>query len=320
MRAQIEMPGSLKEVLEIMASKAGACLVAGGTDLMPRMHRGLLQPPLLVLLEKVEELKVLRQEKDGLFIGAGVRLADLARSAEVKPYRAVIEAASRVATPQIRNQGTVGGNLLQENRCMYYNQSVSWRRELYPCFKLGGDRCYQYRNSPQCVALFQSDLAPALISYGAVAVIRSSVQQREIPLAELYLDAGKRALGHHEILVGVRLPAKHQPHLSAYEREALRGAFDFPTISCAIALDLSADQVVAGARVVMGAAGPYPRVVEEGEKILVGKKLAQLGEVAEELASASRKYIAPFRDTRVDGLVRRAQGQAVVQRALKTLA
>ena len=232
-------------------------------------------------------------------------------------YTSLVQAAGKVASPQIRNQGTIGGNILQENRCMYYNQTVSWAK-VERCFKLGGEQCYQYKNSPECVALFQSDIAPVLISYAAVALIYGPNGEREMPVSELYLNAGKKNIGHDEILLGVKIPSAESKWHSAYCRKTIRGSFDFPLLSCAVLITEN-DGLIDDAKVVMGAAGVKPREVLEAKQVFSGKKISELQEAAKELEKSVKKYIAPFRDTRVNAVVRRQMGEEVMVKAIEMI-
>ena len=147
--------------------------VAGGTDIIPRVNQGIEKHEQFVCLEGLPDMRGVSFEADGsVRIGALTKLVEISENEALAQYGGLREACSRVASPQIRNQATIGGNVLQENRCVYFNQSVSWRRVDH-CFKLGGDRCYQYPKALGCMALFQSDVAPVLISYNAITEWKS---------------------------------------------------------------------------------------------------------------------------------------------------
>lgn len=159
---------------------------------------------------------------------------------------------------------------MQENRCVYFNQSVSWRRE-EPCFKLGGNRCYQYQRSPECVALFQSDAAPVLIAYGAYAEWKSPRGVRTSPLEELYLPAGRKAKEKDEILTALIIPKAGGKLHSAYVRQTIRKSFDFPLVSCAVAL-WTENETIQKAAVVIGSAGVCPQIAADAGRLLLGKR------------------------------------------------
>lgn len=314
----INFKGSIKDALKILAEKENLKIVAGGTDLLPLMNRGLIKETTFFCVEDMTELKQVKKDGRWLILGAALKLAELYDIQELTSFPSVLQAAHSVATPQIRNQGTLGGNLLQENRCMYYNQSITWRRDVKRCLKLGGNRCLQYKNSPECVALFQSDLAPVLISFGAVVELEGPKGTREVELKKLYLSAGRKDIHTDEILVSVKIPLISGEYKSAYTREALRGSFDFPVVSCAVSAKIR-QNVIEDINIVFGSAGPFPKIVKEAKDIIIGKTTEQLEEIIPEIQKASRKHIAPFRDTRYDSFSRRILADKLLQSALLTL-
>lgn len=314
MAYQVCKAHSLAELWQIFADSPDAYPVAGGTDIIPRVNQGIESHAMFVCLDEISELRGIACLPDGSFrIGALSKLVDIAEDEQLSGYTALQQACSRVASPQIRNQATIGGNVLQENRCVYFNQSVSWRREDH-CFKLGGNRCYQYLRSPECVALFQSDVAPVLMSYHATVCWQSPRGTRLAPLAELYLQAGKKAKEADEILVALIIPPMEGVLRSAYARETIRGSFDFPLISCAVALT-EQDGRIAQATIVMGSAGVKPQCVDDIKPLLEGKKFEEAASLVEEVQILGAKKIAPFRDSRVDTLTRKALGKSAIKRA-----
>jgi CO/xanthine dehydrogenase FAD-binding subunit len=280
-----------------------ATIVAGGTDLIPRLNQKIESRETLCCLDNLKELRGIERNDDGsIVVGALVRLVELSKSPFLLKYTALVKAAGKVASPQIRNQATIGGNILQENRCMYFNQAVPWS-EINLCYRRGGDKCFQYKNSMECMALFQSDIAPVLISYGAKALIYSSGNHREILVSDLYLSGGKKNIGHAEILLGVKLPPFTGHCLSAYVRKAIRGSFDFPLISCAIFVR-EENRMIVDIAVVLGSAGVMPAEIREIPPSFIGKEISELPQLALGALDAVAKYVAPFRDPRVNTPVR----------------
>ena len=231
-------PGSVAEALELLA-REGAAVLAGGTDLAGQTDRGIRTPSLLVDLQDAG-LGGVTPDGEGIRIGATVTLAELAGADLVAPYAAVATAAGLAASPLLRNQGTVGGNLCQHTRCWYY------RGEEWQCWLGGGDTCFaqigdhrKHNLEPgDCISAHPSDLAPAFATSGAVVVLSSPAGEREVPLLELYRrpTEGNRslvALEAGEIVVAVRLP--RPPDASAYLRTGERRAFSFPLVSVAAA-------------------------------------------------------------------------------------
>jgi xanthine dehydrogenase YagS FAD-binding subunit len=231
-------PASLEEALELLAGD-GAAVLAGGTDLAGQIDRGIRAPGLLVDLQAAG-LTGIERDGDGLAIGATTTLAQLAESELVAPYAAIARAAGLAASPLLRNQGTVGGNLCQHTRCWYY------RGEEWHCWLGGGDTCFAQIGDHRkhnleegdCISAHPSDLAPALAACGATVVIRSVGGERELPLLELYrrpTDDNRSlvVLERGELVVSVNLPSP--PRASAYLRTGERRAFSFPLVSVAAA-------------------------------------------------------------------------------------
>lgn len=318
MAFRVKRASTLTELSEILAACPDAYMVAGGTDIIPRENQGIEHHCTYVCIDKIPELQGIERLPDGsVSIGAAVKLADIVELPQLADFAALRRACSKIATPQIRNQGTIGGNVLQENRCVYFNQSVSWRR-IDLCYKLGGNRCYQYKGSDKCVALFQSDAAPVLISYGTRALLVGSKGCRSVPLSSIYLDAGRKAKGADEILMRLVIPPFAGRLLSAYERETIRNSFDFPLVSCALALTEEMGMVI-GASMVMGSAGVKPGIVHEAEKLLCGRKVSDVGGSLEELKKCGERAVMPFRDIRVDAVTRKAFAGALVERVVKNI-
>jgi len=231
-------PASVDEALALLTQE-GAAVLAGGTDLAGQIDRGIRTPALLVDLQDVG-LGEVSTDGEGVRVGATVTLADLALSELIEPYAAVATAAGLAASPLLRNQGTVGGNLCQHTRCWYY------RGEEWTCWLGGGDTCYAQIGDHRkhsleegdCISAHPSDLAPALAACGATVVVRSANGEREVPLLELYRrptedNRSLVTLAVGELVVAVRLPAS--PEASVYLRTGERQAFSFPLVSVAAA-------------------------------------------------------------------------------------
>jgi xanthine dehydrogenase YagS FAD-binding subunit len=231
-------PGSVDEALELLAQD-GAAVLGGGTDLAGQVDRGIRSPALVVDLQEAG-LGGIETDGAGIRIGATVTLAELAAADPVAPYAAVATAVGLAASPLLRNQGTIGGNLCQHTRCWYY------RGEEWTCWLGGGDTCYAQIGDHRkhglepgdCISAHPSDLAPALAACGATVVVRSLAAGRELPLLDLYRrptedDRSLLALAPGELVTAVRLPAP--PEASVYLRTGERRAFSFPLVSVAAA-------------------------------------------------------------------------------------
>src|SRR4051812_34667345 len=258
-------PHSIAEAAAILAGEGPeAMLVAGGTDLLPNMKRRQYAPKVLVSLRGIPEMKAL----NGVF-GAGLTLTEIVRSA--KTPAGLRQAAAQVATPQLQNMGTLGGNLCLDTRCNYYNQSYEWRKAIDFCMKKDGSVCWVATASKRCVAASSTDCAPALLALGGSVTLVSAASQRTVALQDLYNNDGIDYLTRRpdEILTEVRF----EPGLrSAYWKLRRRGAFDFPVLGVAAAAVLKGD-VVEKARVALGAVASRPFLVEKVGAFLQGRKL-----------------------------------------------
>jgi 4-hydroxybenzoyl-CoA reductase subunit beta len=283
-------PRSVAEAAKILAGEGPrAMLIAGGTDLLPNMKRRHQAPQVLVSLSQVAELRNL----NGTF-GAGLTLSEIA--AHQKTPAALRHAAIQVATPHIRNMGTLGGNLCLDTRCTYYNQSYEWRKAIDFCLKKDGNICWVATASKRCVAVSSTDTAPALIALNAAVTLVSAQGQREIPVAALYQNDGIDYLSRTpgEILTAVRIPGGWN---STYWKLRRRGSFDFPILGVAVALKFSGE-VVEEARLALGAVASRPFLVEKASEFLKGKKLTD--EVIAEAAGMVANRAKPMDNTDMD--------------------
>ncbi|MGB8434434.1 MAG: FAD binding domain-containing protein [Burkholderiales bacterium] len=284
-------PASVEEAARILAGEGpNAMLIAGGTDLVPNMKRRHQEPTTLVGLRRIDALKKVANGS-GLALGAGLTLSEVTDAVPVRErYRGLWEAAVQVATPQLRNMGTLGGNLCLDTRCTYYNQNYEWRKAIDFCMKKDGEVCWVATASKRCVAVSSTDTAPALIALGAKVRLVSAAGEREVALADLYNNDGIDYLTRKsdEILTEIVLPPA-AGWRSAYWKLRRRGAFDFPVLGVAAAVRTSSDGTVEDARIVLGAVAPRPIVTRAGE-LLSGKKLTDevIAEVATKIASRAK--------------------------------
>jgi 4-hydroxybenzoyl-CoA reductase subunit beta len=268
-------PDTVAEAAKILAGEGPqAMLIAGGTDLVPNMKRRHQTPATLVSLRRVMELKKVANGS-GLTLGAGLTLTEVVDSAPVREkYRGLWQAAAQIASPHLRNMGTVGGNLCLDTRCTYYNQSEEWRKAIDYCLKKDGETCWVATASKRCVAVSSTDSAPALIALGARVKLVSAAGEREVAVADLYRNDGIDYLTRKpdEILTEVLLPDA-QGWKSSYWKLRRRGSFDFPVLGVAAALKLAPDGTVEEARLALGAVASRPFLVDKAGEYLKGRKL-----------------------------------------------
>ncbi len=271
-------PSSVDEAARALADHApgDAMLLAGGTDLLPNMKRRQQTPKTLVALRRIEALRAMSNGK-GLTLGAGVTLTDLAADPRVRhAYRGLYQAASQVATPHLRNMGTLGGNLCLDTRCNYYDQTHEWRQAIGFCMKKAGTTCWVAPGTERCLAVSSTDTAPMLIALGArVRLVSKPGGDRVVALSDLYANDGMHYLTrrHDEILTQVLLDAS-DGWTSVYWKLRRRGSFDFPVLSVAAAVKRDARGVVEDARIVLGAVASRPLPCPGAAATLVGSMLA----------------------------------------------
>ena len=307
-------PRSVAEAAKILAGEGPqAMLIAGGTDLVPDMKRRHQTPATLVSLRGIEALRKLNGA-----LGAGVTLTQLVESAEVREkYHGLWQAAAQIATPHLRNMGTLGGNLCLDTRCTYYNQSLEWRKAIDFCLKKEGETCWVATASKRCVAASSTDSAPALIALGAKVKLISSSGEREVPLADLYKNDGIDYLARRpdEILTEVLLP-EAAGWKSTYWKLRRRGSFDFPVLGVAAAVKMNGE-VVEEARIALGAVASRPFLVDKAGAALAGRKLSD--EVIAEAAATVASRAKPMDNTDMDLYWRKEVATSFAGYALREL-
>jgi len=311
-------PRTVREAAEMLAAPGGAMLVAGGTDLLPNMKRRQQVPATLIGLRRIDELSRIANG-DGLTIGSGVTLTQLVRDPRVRAScGALWQAASQIATPHLRNMGTIGGNLCLDTRCNYYDQNYEWRKSIDFCMKKDGDTCWVATGSPKCLAVSSTDTAPALIALGARVTLVSAQATRHIDASDLYQNDGIHFLlrGPDEILTHVRLPAM-AGWRSVYWKLRRRGSFDFPVLSVAAAVKFAADGTVEDARIVLGAVASRPILAAGAAGAISGQRLTD--ETIARAAEASAKPAKPMDNTDFDLTWRKRIMKDIVACALREL-
>jgi len=273
-------PTTVNEALAVLDDRP-ALIHGGGTDLLGCLRDGVFSADTLVSLSSIDELKGIRQATDGgLRIGALTTVAEVAASESVASgYEGLAEAATAVASPQLRNQGTIAGNLCQKPRCWYY-------RGHFDCLRKGGDLCYAYEGENQyhcifggdmCYIVHPSDTAPALAALGAVCRISGPTSSRSVAVESFHVPPTEdpqreTVLGPDEILTEIVLPAPSQGLHSSYRKVRTRGAWDFALAGVALAIVFDGDRV-RSARVFLSGAAPVPWRSKAAEEAIIGTTL-----------------------------------------------
>jgi len=296
--------------------------LAGGQDLLTAMKDYVVRPSRVVNLKSIPGLDRLQVDASGLRIGALVRLAQLEQNAEIKKrFPGLVEAASSVATPQIRNLGTVGGNLCQRPRCWYF------RLEKVVCLRKGGDECYAESGENKYNAILgggpsfivhPSDLAPMLVALGASVSTASPKGGRSILLEKFFIlpseePTRENVLEPAEIITEINVPASPFAARSTYLKFKERDSLDFALSAVAAALEMDPSGTVRQARLVLGGVAPVPWRVPRAEEFLAGKRLD--ASVATEAARLALRGASPlsknaYKIPLTQTLVRRALAKA----------
>jgi len=315
-------PETLAGALALLAEHGEAAqILAGGTDLVPNMKHELFTPKVVVSLARIGELHGVRAEADGtLVLGAMTSLDALANDARVRARApALAQAASLVAGPQLRRMGTLGGNVMLDTRCQWYNQTHFWRSALGFCLKKDGTACHVVSGGANCVAAASNDTAPALMTLSATLVFAGPDGRRELAIDELYTADGiynKRVRG--EILTGVRLPPTPPGHRGAYGKLRERGSIDFPLLGIAARLDLAPDGAVAAADLCAVALQARPVRLRKAADALLGVRAEApaFAEAVRAAAELARKQCHPLPNIPGDHDYRREMVPVFVRRTL----
>ena len=312
---------TVEEAAAIVGSDGGrAMLIAGGTDLLPNLKRRQFDVATLVSLRGIPGWDAITGDPQaGMSLSAGATLDQVARHpAVLSGYRALAQAAGLVSTPQIRYMGTLGGNLMVDPRCNYYNQTFAWRKAVGFCLKKDGDICLVARSSPRCWAVSSSDTAPVAVAFAASVVLQGMAGTRRVGAAELYRDDGidYTTRKRDEVITSVEFPAAHTT-TSAYWKLRRRGSFDFPIVGAAVVIWWE-DGVVRDARGALSAVGSHPVDISSYLSSLRGvhpdeRRIA-------EVAAAADKPARPLDNTDLSHYWRKRMTRVFIERALRDAA
>jgi len=290
-------PATLEETISLLQTHGPAAdVVAGGTELFPRMKYGLISPETLIGLTGRAVASPVPAADGTLVLDALMTLTAVSRSKAIRDNVPMLAtAATAVGSNEIRNMGTLGGNLCQDTRCLYYNQSHDFQF-VEPCFKRGGEKCYFIPKGKQCWAVFMADTAPALIALNAeVKVAGPQNSERVFPVAALYSGDAQRpvTITPQEIITEIRIPKSSRQRKAAFAKFSLRGGVEFGALNLAVVLDMAADnKTCSNAKIVVGAVAASPLRARKAESLLTGKPLAD--QLIAETAAAVSAEIQPI--------------------------
>ena len=326
-RFQLRRPSTLDEALAWLAEAgAGGRLIAGGTDLVPNMKHELVTPDTVIALSAVRELAGIRRQPDGdIVIGAMTTIAEIAASEELRAHApSLAQAASLVAGPQHRRMGTIGGNILLDTRCQWYNQTYFWRSAIGFCLKKDGTACHVVAGGSRCVAAASNDTAPSLMTLGASLEIASPHGRRQEPIDQFWTHDGihNHRLDDGEILVSVRIPQTPAGHRGAYGKLRDRGAIDYPLLGVAVRLDVDDEGIVQRSDVVLTALAAAPRRIASAGALLKGTRpgTSSFETQVDGVADAAFRQCHPLENIPGDAGWRREMVRVYVRRTLAAAA
>lgn len=333
---ELETPTTVQEAAALLEKHGDdARPVSAGTDLYPKMKRRQFTPDVLVSLEDIDAMTGI-DAGDGLVVGGQESLTTVAEHSVVEErYAALAEAAASVSTPTLRRMGTIAGNLCQDTRCRYYDQTKGWRESQNWCKKapgpegyspdgaLGSDAevdvpCRVVPGSGRCWAVFASDVAPALVALDAEVRIEGADGERVVPLTELYRDDGIAHLttGRDELLTEVRLPPAAGTE-STYLKGSRRGSFDFPELGVAVAVRQDDDGVVEDARIAFTGIASQPVDASDEVEMLVGER--PTADLIESAADAAAGSLRPLDNTDLHPANRKQMAAVYGRRGLEAV-
>jgi 4-hydroxybenzoyl-CoA reductase beta subunit len=285
-------------------------IMAGGTDLLNRMKLRLIEPAFVMDIGRLRNMGGIVIGDTETIIGANTKLKEMADAPLLnKRFRAIAEAAFQVASPTITNMATLGGNLLQNTRCLYYDQSGMVLNGLERCHKRGGTVCLAVPGSKRCFSVYQGDLAPTLIAFDARCALEKKGSTRTVSITELFTSNGVTpfTIAADELLTKIILPNPEGIYSSAYQKLRLRGSVDYPLVSAAAFVSVRNERKLTTYRVVLGAAGAAPKVID-GESCEAD--LEGIAKKAYDHAEGVDNLLMP-------GAYRRKMVGAVVKRAIQ---
>lgn len=285
----IERPESPEEAATLLSIRKGTKLVAGGTELFPRMKYGLCSPETIISLKGLKSPSPQVTDEGMLILDVHMSLTGIIDSPEVHEKAPLLAmAAGKVATREIRNMGTLGGNLCQDARCLYFNQKHTFQF-IAPCFKRGGEECYFIPNGNKCWAVFMSDTAPALFCLDASLNIVGSNGVRQMEVEKLYTHdpLSPISLEPDEIITKIIIPKKRVPYGSGFAKFTMRDGIEFAAVNVGVFLEAENDLLTCKrAKITVGAVSAAPQRVPAVEAFLTGKNLSD-----NNIAAASQKIV-----------------------------
>lgn len=268
-------PKTIEELIEIKKEIGSKCaILAGGTDLIPMLKRRNISITHLINIKRIRELTEISYEEDrGLCIGAAVTLRNVIDHPIVSESHSILaKAAKSVAFNQLRNMGTLGGNICLDSKCTYYNQSELWWKSRPDCFKRGGNICYVVKGGKQCFGLSAADTVSALIALEAELIITGPGQQRRTLMERFYTGDGRKPhqLDGNEVVTAILIPPIANGWRAGFLKKSYRGSIDFATATLSLRLK-GTREAIEDLRIALNGVSTKPVRAKETEAYLIGK-------------------------------------------------
>ena len=315
-------PKSIEEAAAFMAThQEDLKVVAGGTDLLPSMKQKLFTPGFVLDLRGIAELRGIRDAAGGgVEIGALTTLTEVEHSPVIRrDFPVLHDAVKTVASPVLRNMGTLGGNVCLDTRCLWYNQSLAWRKSCGFCLKKDGNLCHVAPGGKFCWAAFSGDTAPALLCLDAELEIAGANGLRRTPLSEFYVNDGivRLHLAKNEIVTRIHLPASSAGWRGSYQKLRIRGSIDYPLAGVAVAMKMNSGRVE-DARVAITAVNPAPHLLKDADAQLIG--MAPTEAIAEKIGEMAARTAKPLTTSVLTPEYRREMVKVYAKRAVMAAA
>lgn len=315
-------PATLGEAAKLLDQhKSNAKILAGGTDLIPSMKNKLFEPQVLIGIGNIPEMKKIEFDpQKGLTLGSLVTITDIGHHPLITSHYSVLsDAARKIATPLLQNKGTIGGNILLDTRCYYYNQSHFWRKAINNCLKKEGDVCRVAPSGHRCYAISSSDTVPVLYAMNASVTLVSAQGNRTVPLRAFYENDGMKfnTLEPGEILSQVHIPILPKGFRGAYMKLRRRQTIDYPMLGVMIGLQIDETNICRDAQIVLGAVFSMPYEVKAAQELLIGQTITE--ELIEKAADIAHQEAKPLDLTNFRPAYRKRMVRVFVKRILNVL-
>lgn len=291
-------PENVSQALDFLATHKNLRVLAGGSDLVVNLRNKLFTPQYVLDIKGIKDLEGIKENKEGLSIGALTTLTEISQNAFISENCPVLKlAAGLVAGPNIRNMGTIGGNICLDTRCYWYNQSYFWRKSCNFCLKKDGDICHVAPGGKYCWAAYSGDTAPALLTLDASIRILSPKGEKIVALKDFFIMDGikKYNLSSDEVITEILIPKEKANCKGVYKKLRIRDSVDYPLAGVAVTGKVNEEGVCQAVSVALTAVNPAPVLVPEITELLLGKKLSS--ELVEKSVEIARKTAKPMKTT-----------------------